>query len=438
LPELQQPSKLTHLSFSAPVSKGAQQVEQLQQLSTLVGLQHLKLTGLPRDGLPDGFPPQLAKLTCLDVSYINRLGNAAVQFKHLSSFTVLRDLRVRYYDSVDLPAAVPSLGGLSQLTELRLDSYGVDFSPPSTRSLSSLTALQSLHLSNCALEPPALAAIITQLRAVSFAQLRLLTELPFSPGAGFTHIEEAQALAAFTALTFSTQLCSLQLDYSPLGNIDQGLVLFQAGTTYPGLRTLGLRPCDDNFSVPVDQQQRQLLHSCCPAVESVAIVLRPDMPRTAVLPLLQLTALTCLDACVRSSTDWRRERETPSTACSAALVDVAVQLTKLQRLTLVGLPMLAEPSLVQLTALTALEQIQLYAAMWAGGFTLTNTVSLFATDAYLRLCCSWELQHSNAVAWHAASLLANVHGRFTCDVLHALTGHSGLCWGSCVVQSCPQ
>lgn len=77
-------------------------------------------------------------------------------------------------------------------------------------------------------------------------------------------------------------------------------------------------------------------------MDTLKLALRVPPQLTAVHPLLQLSALTALQV-YRVGTGW------------PAVVAVAAQLTGLKHLVLWGLYEMAAPTLLKLTALTALE-----------------------------------------------------------------------------------
>jgi hypothetical protein len=114
----------------------------------------------------------------------------------------------------------------------------------------------------------------------------------------------------------------------------QDLVLFSPGAVYPHLHVIDLtyaRHCESD-TYPINEQQLQQLCSCCPAVETLQFGLSADASPTALLPLLQLSALTHLgvDAlCLFTTVE--------------AMAGVAAQLTGLKQLALTGLPYLADP-----------------------------------------------------------------------------------------------
>lgn len=89
------------------------------------------------------------------------------------------------------------------------------------------------------------------------------------------------------------------------------------------------------------------------------------MPRLGLQPLLQLSALTSLRI---DQQDYIRSVHGPcqralaaaaGAAATAEVVEVAAQLTGLKQLVLGGLPWVADPVLLQLTTLTALEELLL-------------------------------------------------------------------------------
>jgi hypothetical protein len=143
-------------------------------------------------------------------------------------------------------------------------------------------------------------------------------------------------------------------------------VLFEQGTVYPQLRDATLHGVFPYDATPVSQQQLQQLPSCCPAVESLSVELWSDPAAADCQVLLQLPALTKLELGIPGF--------------SAAWLDVVVQLTGLKSLRLDGLPEVAHPTLLPLTALTALEHLCLgshYFVTWENqvGLLLEDPVS---------------------------------------------------------------
>jgi hypothetical protein len=128
-----------------------------------------------------------------------------------------------------------------------------------------------------------------------------------------------------------------------------GCDMLTAGTFYPDLRMVDLS-YDGGQSIlgarmPISEQQLQQLCSCCPAVESLSFAISQRFPPAAFSALLQLSALTSLSI--------SRLGE-----AAAAAVGVAAQLTGLKQLTMAGLSELTDPRLLQLTALTTLEELE--------------------------------------------------------------------------------
>jgi hypothetical protein len=100
--------------------------------------------------------------------------------------------------------------------------------------------------------------------------------------------------AALSTLTASTNLCSLQLGID--GWRDQQSGLFRPGTIYQHLRLIDLR--HGGAHMALSEQQLQQLCSCCPMADSLAFALGEKASTAALLPLLQLTQLTHLSACI--------------------------------------------------------------------------------------------------------------------------------------------
>jgi hypothetical protein len=202
--ELRLPLQLTHLSLGLRNAEwyedlSAEAAANLSQLSGLVNLAHLRLIGVPRSALPGGFPLQLVRLTSLDISYDSGC-DTAEQFQHLSSLTALQQLSVHCCGNLDADH-LWGLQQLSQLTGLQLDARGLFFNTTSTQSWACLTALQSLALRCCSVQPEALAGL-TQMRSLlehvqhlaapeqlmnAVSQLSLLTQLTFQPGSAQGH-----------------------------------------------------------------------------------------------------------------------------------------------------------------------------------------------------------------------------------------------------------
>jgi hypothetical protein len=334
--------------------------------------------------VPDGLPSQLVKLTRLQVSYGIHGCDVAVQLQHLSALTALKAFAFEgkqraCYDPEVLARKLSPIRHLVQLTSLDI-SAEMQFSTSSTNGWAAecLTALESLSLHKCQVQPQALAAF-TQLRALSLrevepldapylqlinavSELTLLTQLKVHfPGVKFS-LELNTIAEAFTALTASTNLHVLQLSsrasyhrYAKWGhNVLHDCVRMQPDQVYPHLRHIDLQ-CVLFSGMLISEQQLQVLCSCCPAVESLAVVLEHDASSTAFLPLLQLSALTQL-AVQQQCFD----PESGAKAAAAA-VGVVAQLTGLQHLEVWGFAGLRDPVLLQLTSLKALHMLALHA-----------------------------------------------------------------------------
>jgi hypothetical protein len=174
--------------------------------------------------------------------------------------------------------------------------------------------------------------------------------------------------AAFNALTASSQLQSLTLGMaaSTEGCRDKQIFhLFTAGDVYPHLHTLDLHSIDISPALPISLGQLLLLPKCCPAVDSLGLALGFEDPDVALPELQRLSALTELKLDIL---------EEPA---AAATVKVAAQLTALKCLALLGLPTPTAPSLLGLTALTALKllEVGVRGAAEPVSLTLRTTVS---------------------------------------------------------------
>jgi Leucine-rich repeat (LRR) protein len=351
---LQLPSTLTYLSLQAP-SMGC---DRMGELSALVNLQHLTLQRLSPPGVPAGLPAQLVRLTCLEAAFQPGC-NMAEQLQHLSSLTALQQLS---FSSMDMTAAdVAGIQPLSQLTGLQLASMDTALMANAT-SWACKAALQSLALQDCGLQPGTLAGI-TNLQVLSLqrvlhmggvaALFKTVVQLPLLTDLLITTASAQQATAGrvpptnYTALTSSTNLCSLQLALSD--RISPGAYcLFEPEFVYPQLRVVDLQSGWCSSTKPVSALQLQHLCSSCPALESLEFVVWRSMAVTVLLPLLQLSALTCLGL--------HRVR-----AAAPAVLAFTAELSALRQLNLTGLPQLRDPALLHLTALTALRELRLYA-----------------------------------------------------------------------------
>jgi hypothetical protein len=278
LPELQHASQFTRLGLTFR-SVGAQGMAQLSQLSAMVNLQHLRLTQLHSQGVPGGVPPQLVKLTCLHVSYnAHSQHEAAAQLQHLSALTELRDLQMEC--SKADAAALSDLEHTSQLKSLDLRCDRFEFTSSSTHRWAHLSALESLTLGGCRVQPAAFAAL-KQLRALSLlyvqffqhsrlldllatlAQLPVLADLAvqYDP-----HWGVGPPTAPFTAPWISTQLHSLQLGVSCRWSTqDLASGLIRPGTVCPQLHFVDLCYRNNLGAVRLSEPQLQQLCSSCAA-----------------------------------------------------------------------------------------------------------------------------------------------------------------------------
>jgi hypothetical protein len=391
---LQPPTGLTHLCLkccghdSPPNALG----QFLGQLSALVKLEHLQLKGIPSfNQLPCGLLSQLAKLTCLHINYHDSSGvDLAQQLSHLSSATALQKL-VYKDESLDPATIMPSIKQLAQLTSLKLECLAAGLVTATTRSWTHVTALQRLALRVDYVDVGALATL-TQLRALSLearpqngppeqimeavAAMSQLTELTFSFRYAHDQDFEARpAAAAITALTANTNLRSLTLYVAPAAQDDASdLALFAPGKHYPHLHFFSMEP--QSYSpilpdaMPLGQAQLQQLCSCRPNLDSLDLLLRPDPSGTTCAPLLQLTKLTRLGVKALGG------------AAVTSAVHTAAQLTGLKQLHLENLPDLGGVMLLQLTALTALEELRLVPREHG------VTDQLTASEAF----AAWDLQ----------------------------------------------
>jgi hypothetical protein len=376
-------AQLTHFSFQAQ-----QQTSQLAHLSAVVNLECLELPELFTPSVSDkprvslsSMLSELVKLTRLHVGYeCSMMDNdeKAQQLQHLSCLTALQELAIECNWSLNLNAA--GIVRLSQLTHLRIKSEGEGDADAqlttSTHSWSRLTALQSLPLEGCVVQPQALAAC-TQLRSLSLQQVRIsrdaslhgllgavsqlssLTSLDIERPGSFAGLDlvvsSSIAATAFTALTTSTNLRSLKLgfwdahpwdDSSRFGRLWY-VELFNPGTVYPRMTQLDLS------EVAVSEQQLLQLCDSCPNLDTLQ--LSQCEAASAWEPLLKLSALTHLQVVIYPE----------GRAAAAELTRVAAQLAGLKEFEFVGAqraargPPLTDPALLPLTALTNLEKLWL-------------------------------------------------------------------------------
>lgn len=410
MPDLQHLMQLTKLHADMV------RLQQLSQLSALTNLEDLnvKVLGPSTGELPGGLPSQLRQLTALSLDLMGKgrdytdgaLGqDAAKLFQHLGSFTSLQHLSV-CGDCPVQTGAFSSIQKLSQLTSLSLDLQWLMFDVASTHTWAGLPAVEKLELRRCVVHPEAVAAF-TQLRALTVtyvarvgttvdlvlavSNLQQLAELHFTCSVITGPLIPA---AVFTALTASTNLCSVELDIRR-ELVPHGCPLFKPGTTYPCLLSLNVDPDDTYVSAEADdrhwaprsyihmpEQQLQQLCTSCPALQNLAVGLCPSSLATssAFHPLLQLSALTRLHMNASSTSD---------TAVQA--VGVAAQLTWLRHLhmRLPQIKWLTDPKLLQLTALTALEFLQ---------FTASTGILGKKFSRRNKVCCSLSLLLSCYVA----------------------------------------
>lgn len=398
--QLQLPVQLSHLSLASRCSSTSDWTKTVDRLPELTALKHLELNGLPPDGVSGSLPSHLVHLTHLWVRYAGAVSNVAQQFQDLSTFTALRELSV---GMTNLAAgALSGIEHLPQLTRLavRLASPVLQFSTASTSSWGHLTALQSLDLQLCTVQPEALSCL-TQLQELALhdlsrqqgpleellgalSQLLLLTNLYLAPMSEFAAGRNADipgvqapmpieaglaaSAAAFTAITASTNPSRLQLRM-PMIVAPQGCTLFGTpDAVHPKLRRIQITWYGVPGALPLSEQQLKELCSCCPAVEILMFHLAGAPSPTALLPLLQLSELTQLRVltpagiCRYSTTVLVPESELlmqGALPTSAAVLHVAAQLTRLRNLVLTGLPRLQDPVLLQLTALTALRRLSI-------------------------------------------------------------------------------
>jgi hypothetical protein len=144
--------------------------------------------------------------------------------------------------------------------------------------------------------------------------------------------------------------------------------MFVPGTVYPHLHTIHWE-FNQHFwpdTLLLSEQQLRQLCRCCPNLESLNLGICRKASPTALLPLLQLSALRRLKVVTRRK---------GAAAAAAAVLGVAAQLMGLKQLVLGGLSREAEPMLLQLTALTALEELTIETDTGPGSTrSLWNTV----------------------------------------------------------------
>jgi hypothetical protein len=186
---------------------------------------------------------------------------------------------------------------------------------------------------------------------MAVSQLTLLTEMYVEPSGPdrlflpplFQRGGPLLPADAFTALTASSNLCSLRVDWCHMlsDNLPGDWNLFKAGTVYPQLRLLDVK------CTVVSEQHIATMCSCCPALESLTYTADPA---AALLHVWQLSALTHLDVDIAKKA---------GPFVFVGPLQVAAGLKRLKRLKLTGLSELTAATLKPLTALTALEQLDL-------------------------------------------------------------------------------
>jgi hypothetical protein len=247
-----------------------------------------------------------------------------------------------------------------------------------------LAQLQSLALVDVTVPQP---DTIEQL-LLATSELTVLTQLTLSVQKGWQMKQVPPPAAAFTALTTSKHLCSLQLG---IQGEDCTLLTPESGPLLPQQRIVDLQHTfREDKGMPLRALQLQRLCGLCPAVQSLAFVFHPASSHADLLPLLQLSALTSLQVFGMSE------------AAAATAVDISAQLTRLRQLnmshvgkswtprSLVGMqPQIS--TLLKLTTLRALEQLQVDSTI--GPNTWVNKVSL-------------STRPSMTVAWGTPSMAA--------------------------------
>jgi hypothetical protein len=312
----------------------------------------------------EGLSSQLSKLTCLRTggtpSYDG--GLTRHQLYNFRDMTALQQLSVKG-GGLDL-WEVFKTEQLVHLTAIEFDCPGLYL----CTGWSMLTGLQSFTMTGGNLQPSKLSKF-PQLQALCLdrvrlygdvlylgqqlqdllavvPQLSLLTQLSTirSKDLGWALSPPADA---FTALVASSNLCSLRLGLEAAKNTPEQWVLFAPDMLYPFLRVINLTQLPGAQDVPISEQQLQHLCSCCPAVQELSFALCEDATPTALQPLLQLSALTSLEV-------YRVG------AAAAGVLWAAAHLTGLKRLNLRDIPVLADHTVLQLTALTGLRQLSLW------------------------------------------------------------------------------
>jgi hypothetical protein len=160
-------------------------------------------------------------------------------------------------------------------------------------SLVGLTNLRSLSLDGAVIAEDG-----SPVRALMSAasQLKLLTELRFVSDVYQSWLLRPCPTGPFTALTASSNLCSLQLGLLH-SELPTGWELYTPGAVYLHLRHVDLACQCSSAAVPLNERHLQQLSSCCPAVESLSFGLCSGTSPSPLQPLLQLSALTRLELC---------------------------------------------------------------------------------------------------------------------------------------------
>lgn len=179
---------------------------------------------------------------------------------------------------------------------------------------------------------------------------------------------------------------------------------------YPYLRVVNLHPEDHTRTSPLSAQQLEQLLSCCPAVQDLEFIMCEDQCHTALLRLLQLSALTRLAL----------HGYVPGTESVAAAAAQLTGLTGLKHFEWWDLRRLTGTALLQLTALRSLEAVLLEAQFDltagsngefpSGCLQLRNKVSLRAL-----------MMHARARGWQKPGLRGQ-HNIMVPDVAGTASG----------------
>jgi hypothetical protein len=362
-------TSLTRLSFS-----GVLAMESLQPFSRLVKLQHLYMN------LQLGV--QVHDTDLLEVPE-DTAQSAQQPFAHLQALTFL-SLCMEEEPKLDRASSAPPLAGCSGLQELHLYSPSLDGS-----TFQELTGLRRLHVTVPAVGRGGAAATAGSVAAANsvaavlsdIGHMQHLEHLVMSVGfLGGTVTLGGGDAELCGALTASNGLMHLDLSGLKLPN-SAWQHMFPAGRHLAQLPVVRL--CfDQTAGATLDQTQLEHMVACCPAVTRLRFEhLSPFKPSVSLAPLLLLRQLA--------------DFECPCVMDGASSVGVLACMSVLTRLHVCASSGLTDDGLMQLTALTGLQEL----GMRRTNNTWQSLTILGSMDWTLKVSCN-----------DGDVLLGNAHG----------------------------